>query len=61
MARVNNSLRVANHHRHRCWAVPGVAGLSFVDDIGWWAEGVNEEAVATKLSEAAAASIEWAA
>ena len=33
-------------------AVTGVSGLSFVDDIGWWAEGCDEEAVAAKLSEA---------
>ena len=38
-------------------AVPGVSGLSFVDDIGWWAEGRDEEAVAAELSKAAAASI----
>ena len=35
----------------------GVSGLSFVDDIGWWAEGKNAEG---KLSLAAAAAIEWA-
>jgi len=38
----------------------GVSGLSFVDDIGWWAEGKNAEEVAGKLSLAAAAAIEWA-
>jgi len=38
----------------------GVSGLSFVDDIGWWAEGNNAEEVAGKLSLAAAAAIEWA-
>jgi len=26
-------------------AVPGIRGLSFVDDIGWWADGRDEEAV----------------
>jgi len=41
-------------------AVPGVSGLSFVDDIGWLAEGKDEEAMAARLLEAAAASIEWA-
>ena len=41
--------------------VPGIRGLSFVDDIGWWVEGADDEAVAAKLSEAAAASIDWAA
>jgi len=38
----------------------GVSGLSFIDDIGWWAEGKNAEEVAGKLSLAAAAAIEWA-
>jgi len=32
-----------------------------VDDIGWWADGRDEKAVADKLSAAVAASIEWAA
>jgi len=41
--------------------VPGISGLSFVDDIGWRAEGKDEEAVAAKLTEAASASIDWAA
>jgi len=40
-------------------AVTGISGLSFVDDIGWWAEGEDDEAVATKLSAAAAASLDW--
>ena len=31
-----------------------------MDDIGWWAEGKNDEEVAGKLSEAAAAATEWA-
>jgi len=35
--------------------VPGVSGLSFVDDIGRWAEGKDDEAMAAKLSEAAMA------
>ena len=42
-------------------AVPGVTGLSFVDDISWWAEGADDREVAAKLTAAAAASIEWAA
>jgi len=42
-------------------AVPGIRGLFFVDDISWWAEGKDDEEVAAKLSEAAAAAIEWAA
>jgi len=33
----------------------GVSGLTFVNDIGWWAEGKNAEEVASKLSLAAAA------
>jgi len=40
--------------------VPGVSRLSFVDDIGWWVEGKNGEAVAAKLSEVAMAAINWA-
>jgi len=32
-----------------------------VDDIGWWADGEDDKAVTAKLSEAAAASIGWAA
>jgi len=42
-------------------AVPGVLGLSFVDDISWWVEGKNDEEVAAKLSEAAKAAAGWAA
>ena len=42
-------------------AVPGVQGLSFVDDISWWAEGRDDQAVATKLAEAATTAISWAA
>jgi hypothetical protein len=41
-------------------AVPGIKGLSFADDIAWWARGKNEEEVATKLAEAAAVSLDWA-
>ena len=41
-------------------AVPGIRGLSFVDDISWWADAADSKAVAAKLSAAAAASIEWA-
>jgi len=42
-------------------AVPGIRGLSFVDDISWWADGADDKVVAAKLSAEAAASIEWAA
>ena len=42
-------------------AVPGVRGLSFVDDISWWADGMDDKEVAAKLTAAATASIEWAA
>jgi len=38
-------------------AVPGLRGLSFVDDISWWADGADDGAVATKLSVASAASM----
>jgi len=41
-------------------AVPGVHGLSFVDDISWWVDGADDQAVADKLSEVAAAAIVWA-
>jgi len=41
-------------------AVPGIQGLSFVDDISWWADGADSTAVAAKLSAAAAAAIGWA-
>jgi len=41
-------------------AVPGVQGLSFADDIGWWVKAENEEEVAAKLAEAAAMSLDWA-
>jgi len=41
-------------------AVPGIRGLSFVDDIGWWADGADDEAVAANLSRAAEAAISWA-
>ena len=51
---------------HRCQAqveaaVPGVRGLSFVDDISWWAEGADDREVPAKLTAAAAASIARAA
>jgi len=42
-------------------AVPGIQGLSFVDDISWWAEGAVAGKVVAKLSAAVAASMEWAA
>jgi hypothetical protein len=41
-------------------AVPGIKGLSFADDIVWWARGEDEDGVAAKLAEAAAASVDWA-
>jgi len=41
-------------------AVPGIQGLSFVDDISWWADGADCTAVAAKLSAAATAAIGWA-
>lgn len=45
-------------------AVPGVSGLSFVDNIELWAEGKggkDGKAVAAMLTRAAAAFIDWAA
>jgi len=30
-------------------AVPGIWGLSFVDDISWWADTADNKAVAAKL------------
>ena len=42
-------------------AVPGIRGLSIVEDIAWWADGKDDEAAATKMSETAAASIDWTA
>jgi len=41
-------------------AAPGISGLLFVDNVGWWAEGKNADEVAGKLTQAAAAAIEWA-
>jgi len=41
-------------------AVPGIRGLSFVDDISWWAEGRDDEVVAANLVAAATAAIKWA-
>jgi len=40
-------------------AVLGISGLSFINDIGWWAQGKNDEALVANLVEAAAATIEW--
>ena len=40
--------------------VPGVRGLSFVDDISWWAEGRDDEVVAANLAAAATAAFKWA-
>ena len=41
-------------------AVPGVQGLSFADDISWWAEGKDDNEVTAKLTAAATALVEWA-
>jgi len=32
-----------------------------MDDISWWAEGKDDQAVVVKLSKAVVASIDWAA
>ena len=37
-----------------------VEGLSFVDDVAWWAEGKSEKKVARTLSNAAEATLDWA-
>jgi len=40
---------------------PTIRGLSFVDDIRWFADGKDDRLVVAKLSEAAVVSIDWAA
>jgi len=40
---------------------PGIQGLSFVDDVAWWAEGKSEKEVAEALGRAAEAALGWAA
>ena len=40
--------------------MPGIHGLSFVDDIGWWGSGKDDREVAGKLSAAAKVAVEWA-
>jgi hypothetical protein len=40
--------------------VLGIRGLSFADDIAWWAEGGEEQEVTDRLAEAAKAAIGWA-
>jgi len=40
--------------------VPGIQGLSFVDDLAWWAEGKSERELARRLSNAADATLDWA-
>ena len=42
-------------------ACPGIQGLSFVDDVAWWAEGKSEKEVAEALGRAAEAALDWAA
>jgi hypothetical protein len=37
--------------------VPGIRGLSFADDIAWWAKGRGEHEVADRLAEVAEAAI----
>jgi len=49
------------HFRRRATPERQIQGLSFVDDISWWADGADSTAVAAKLSAAAAAAIGWAA
>jgi len=39
---------------------PGVQGLSFVDDVAWWADGKTEKETTEALGKAAEAALEWA-
>jgi len=41
-------------------ACPGIQGLSFVDDIAWWAEGKSEKEVAEVLGRAVGVALDWA-
>ena len=41
-------------------ACPGVQGLSFVDDVAWWAEGKSEKEAAEALGKAVEAALDWA-
>jgi len=49
---------VFDHVKEAC---PGIQGLSFVDDVAWWAEGKSEKEVAEALGRAAEAALDWAA
>ena len=40
-------------------ACPGIQGLSFLDDVAWWADGKTEKEVAEALGRAATAALEW--
>ena len=40
-------------------AYPGVQGLSFVDDVAWWADGKTEKEVAEALGKAATVALDW--
>jgi hypothetical protein len=37
-----------------------VKGLSFADDVAWWAEGRNDQEVAERLSRASEVACSWA-
>jgi len=39
----------------------GIQGLSFVDDVAWWAEGKSGKEVAEALGRAAEAALGWTA
>jgi len=41
-------------------ACPGVQGLSFVDNVAWWADEKSEKEVAEALARAATAALDWA-
>jgi len=42
-------------------AVLCIRGLSFINDISWWAEGADDREVAARITVVAAVSIKWAA
>jgi len=48
---------VFDHMEEAC---PGIQGLSFVDDVAWWAEGKSEKEVAEVLGRAAGLALDWA-
>jgi len=41
-------------------ACPSIQGLSFVDDVAWWAEGKSKKEVAEALGRVAGVAMDWA-